>query len=630
MGHAPADATYAGGSQQRQAPLLRFLTCGSVDDGKSTLIGRLLFDTGFLLDDQFAALERDSLRHGSEGSTLDFALLLDGLEAEREQGITIDVCYRSFATSRRRFRVADTPGHEQYTRNMATGASTADLAVILVDARKGILSQTCRHSCIASLLGIRHVVLAVNKIDLVDFDRSVFDRIEAEYAAFSAKLGFSSVQAIPISARHGDNIVERSARLGWYRGPTLLEHLEEIDVGGPTAQAPLRLPVQLVIRPDADFRGYAGTLASGRLTIGDQIAVAPSGTTATVSAILGLGGEQDSAEAGEAVTVRLDRELDIARGDVLSHVHAVPEVSEQITAHLIWMHESKLVPGRSYVFKIGTQTLEGSVTEIIHLVDVETRQPLAAKELSNNDIGFVHLHFSRPIVFDRYADIPAMGSFIVIDRLSNATVGAGMVHGALSQGRNVHWQAVDLTKELRANALNQPPAVIWFTGLSGSGKSTIANLLERRLFSLGHHTYLIDGDNVRHGLNRDLGFSEADRVENIRRVAEVARLFVDAGLVVLTALISPYGADREAARSLFEPGEFIEVFVDTPLDVAEARDPKGLYRKARAGEIEDFTGVHSPYERPEQSEIRVTTVGRAPEEAVEEIIAYLKQKGIIA
>ena len=609
-------------TRHEQKGLLRFLTCGSVDDGKSTLIGRLLYDTKLLFEDQLATLRRDSARHGA--AEIDFALLVDGLEAEREQGITIDVAYRFFATDRRKFIVADTPGHEQYTRNMATGASTADLAVILVDARKGILSQTRRHSYIASLLGVRHAVLAINKIDLVDYSRNVFDALVAEYRTVSDMLTFSNVTAIPMSARFGDNVTHRGDHLAWYKGPTLLEHLETVNVATEVVEAPFRMPVQWVNRPNLDFRGYSGTVASGRIRVGDRVVAVTSGVTSTVRSIVTFDGKRDSATEGDAPTLVLADDIDVSRGDMLSCPTARPEIADQFSARLIWMNQEPLVPGRLYLFKIASKTVVGSVTDIKHRVDIHSFQHLAAKSLSLNDVALVNLSFREPIAFDPYEENHQTGGFIVIDRLNNLTIGAGMIAFALRRASNIHWQASELSKDVRGDALGQRPAVVWFTGLSGAGKSTIANLLERRLFALGCHTYLIDGDNVRHGLNRDLGFTEVDRVENVRRMAEVARMFVDSGLIVLASLISPFRSERRLARELFEPDEFIEVFVDTPLQVAEQRDPKGLYKKARAGEIKNFTGIDSPYEPPEKPELRLAASLETPEVLVEKIVAYLK------
>ena len=608
--------------------LLRFLTCGSVDDGKSTLIGRLLYDTKLLLDDQLTALDRDSARHGTNGSNIDFALLVDGLEDEREQGITIDVAYRYFATDKRKFIVADTPGHEQYTRNMATGASTADLAIILVDARKGILPQTRRHLYIASLLGIRRFVLAINKIDLVDYARYIFDAICADFASFTAKLKIDDVTSIPLSARHGDNVTIRSGNLDWYTGPTLLEYLETVELGQNRTAQPFRMPVQWINRPHLDFRGYSGTIAAGSIRPGENVVVAGSGKISRVRSIVTFDGDQPLAEARDAVTLVLDDDLDVSRGDILSDPGRPPDVADQFAAHLIWMNEEPMVPGRLYLFKTAGKTVVGSFTEIKYLVEINHLQHLAAKSMGLNEIGVVNASLREAIAFDPYESNDQTGSFIVIDRLSNLTVGAGMIDFALRRASNLHWQRTALSKTVRSHALGQRPVAIWFTGLSGAGKSTIANLLEQRLFSLGCHTYLMDGDNVRHGLNRDLGFTEADRVENIRRVAEAARLFVDAGLIVLVSLISPYRSERRMARELFEPGEFMEIFVDTPLEVAEKRDPKGLYKKARAGIIKNFTGIDSPYEPPEHAELKLDASDSSPESLVETIIDYLRQRGL--
>ena len=616
-------------TRHEEKDLLRFLTCGSVDDGKSTLIGRLLFDTKLLMEDQLANLERDSRKHGTVGEDIDFALLVDGLEAEREQGITIDVAYRFFATDKRKFIVADTPGHEQYTRNMATGASTADLAVILIDARKGVLTQTRRHSFIASLLGIRNIVLAVNKIDLVDYSEEVFDQIVADYQAFAAGLNFASIVPIPLSARFGDNVMTRSTRLGWYTGPTLVEYLESVPVGTAAADAPFRMPVQWVNRPNLNFRGFAGTICSGTVHQGGEIVVCGSGRTSRIRSIVTADGELPSASAGSAVTLTLEDEVDISRGDVLADATQRPEISDQFAAHVIWMSDEQLNPGRSYWIKIGTRTVAASFTEIKHKIDVNNFSKLAAKTLELNEVGLVNLSTQEPIAFEPYAVNKTMGGFIVIDRLSNLTVGAGMIEFGLRRATNIHWQALDVSKELRASAKGQKPVVLWFTGLSGAGKSTIANLVEKRLASMGKHTYLLDGDNVRHGLNRDLGFTEADRVENIRRVAEIAKLMVDAGLVVLASFISPFRAERNMAREALEPGEFIEIFVDTPLEVAEKRDPKGLYGRARAGLIKNFTGIDSPYEAPENPELVLAGGTRDPSDLAEEVVAYLQAQGYL-
>jgi bifunctional enzyme CysN/CysC len=609
--------------------LLRFLTCGSVDDGKSTLIGRLLHDSRLLFDDQLATLARDSARHGTTGDQVDFALLVDGLEAEREQGITIDVAYRFFTTQRRSFIVADTPGHEQYTRNMATGASKADLAVLLIDARKGVLVQTRRHSLICSLLGLRHIVLAVNKIDLVGFSADIFERIVAEYSAFASELGFASIMPIPISARYGDNITGPSDNTLWYRGPTLLDYLETVDVATDTIEKPFRFPVQWVNRPDLDFRGYAGTVVSGTIHAGDPITVAGSGQTSRVKQLLTYEGAHAQAEAGDAITITLADELDIARGDLLVSPTSRPEVSDQFAAHLVWMSDQQLMPGRSYLVRIGTRTTPMTVTGIKYKIDVNTREHLATHTLGLNDIGFCNLATGAPVAFDPYQQNRNTGSFIVIDRLTNHTIGAGMIAFGLRRGSNLHWQATLVGKSERAAHKHQRPAIVWLTGLSGAGKSTIANLVERRLHAAGHHTMLLDGDNVRHGLNRDLGFTEADRVENIRRAGEVAKLLVDAGLIVLCSFISPYRAERDMVRRLVPDGEFIEVFIDTPIDECARRDPKGLYAKAKAGTIKNFTGFDAPYEVPADPELHLQTIGQPPEQLAERVVTKLAELGIV-
>lgn len=609
--------------------LLRFLTCGSVDDGKSSLIGRLLYDTKLIFEDQLAGIEKDSKKFGTVGEDIDLALLVDGLQAEREQGITIDVAYRFFTTDKRKFIVADTPGHEQYTRNMATGASNSDLAVILIDARKGILTQTRRHSFIVSLLGIKHVVLAVNKIDLVGHSQAVFDRIVADYREFSGRFGFQTLQAIPLSARYGDNVLERSDNMPWYDGPTLVEHLETVEIDQDLQQQPFRLQVQWVNRPDLNFRGFAGTLASGTVRPGDDIVVARSGKASKVARIVTHDGDLDQAIAGQAVTLTLDDEIDISRGDVLVPAEQRPEVSDQFQAHLIWMSEVPLLPGRPYILKVGARTISATVTGIKHKIDVNTFNELAAKALPLNEVAVVNIQTQEPIAFDAYGDNHDMGAFIVIDRVSNLTLGAGMIDFGLRRATNVHWQALDVSKDSRAGIKNQRAVVLWFTGLSGAGKSTIANLVEKKLLSLNHHTYLLDGDNVRHGLNNDLGFAPADRVENIRRVAEVSRLMVDAGLITLVSFISPYRAERQLARDLLQPGEFIEIHVATPLDVAEARDAKGLYKKARAGEITNFTGIDSPYEVPENPELVLDTTDTSPDILAERIVTYLGERGFL-
>ena len=608
--------------------LLRFITCGSVDDGKSTLIGRLLYDSKMIFEDQLAALESDSKRVGTQGADIDFALLVDGLAAEREQGITIDVAYRFFSTDRRKFIVADCPGHEQYTRNMATGASTADLAVILIDARKGVLAQTRRHSALVRLLGIRHAVLAVNKMDLVGYDRAVFEAILADYRAFADRLGLADVTAIPISGLKGDNITAASDAMPWYEGPTLIEHLETVDItDGDSADAPFRFPVQWVNRPHQGFRGFAGTVAGGRVRPGDRVRVLPSAREAEVARIVSFDGDLPEAVAGQSVTLTLDREIDVSRGDMIVEAGNPAAVADQFETTIVWMADEPLLAGRPYWLKIGGKTVSATITDIKHQLNVDTLEPLPARTLALNAIGVCNLQTDQPIAFDPYEANRDTGGFILIDRLSNATVGAGLIHFALRRAHNIHWQALDVDRESRAALMGQRPAVLWFTGLSGAGKSTIANLVEKRLHGLGRHTYTLDGDNIRHGLNRDLGFTDADRVENIRRVAEVARLMADAGLIVLVSFISPFRAERRMARELMRDGEFIEVFVDTPLSDAEARDVKGLYAKARAGQLKNFTGIDSPYERPENPEIHVDTTRETPEEAAERLVDYLLQIG---
>ncbi|MBE0315532.1 sulfate adenylyltransferase subunit CysN [Xanthomonas citri] len=609
--------------QHESKPLLRFITCGSVDDGKSTLIGRLLYDSKRLFDDQLAALESDSRRHGTQGGRIDYALLMDGLAAEREQGITIDVAYRYFDTDRRKFIVADCPGHEQYTRNMATGASTADVAVVLVDARKGLLTQTRRHSYIVSLLGIGHVVLAVNKMDLVDYDAQVFADIAEGYAALAAQLGIGQVQCIPLSALAGENLSSASMRMPWYSGPHLLQHLDTVQLEPPDAASGLRLPVQWVNRPNAQFRGYAGTIAAGQVRAGDAVVVVPSGRRTQVASVRDANGEVDSARAGQAVTLTLRDEIDISRGDIIAAIDDPPEVADQFAAHLLWMDDAALLPGRPYWLKIGTRTVTVSVSDIKHKVDVNTQERLAAKRLELNEVGYCNLALDEPIAFSPYARNRVLGGFILIDRQSNATVAAGTLEFALRRAGNVHWQHLDVDRGARARIKGQAPRVLWFTGLSGAGKSTVANLVDKRLHALGYHTFILDGDNVRHGLNRDLGFTDEDRVENIRRVAEVARLMADAGLIVLVSFISPFRAERQLARERFDQGEFIEVFVDVPLAVAEARDVKGLYRKARAGQIPNFTGIDSPYEAPQTPEIHLHADGENVEALAHHVLEYL-------
>ncbi|QJR04311.1 sulfate adenylyltransferase subunit CysN [Sphingobium yanoikuyae] len=601
--------------------MLRFITCGSVDDGKSTLIGRLLYDSKMIFEDQLEALQADSKRVGTQGGEIDFALLVDGLAAEREQGITIDVAYRFFATEKRKFIVADTPGHEQYTRNMVTGASTADLAVILIDARKGILTQTRRHSYLAHLIGIRNIVLAVNKMDLVGYDQAVFDKIVADYAAFAQSIGISAFTPIPISGFKGDNITARSDNTPWYQGPTLMAHLESVEVDATTAAAkPFRMPVQWVNRPNLDFRGFAGLIASGSVKPGDAVRVLPSGKTSTINRIVTLDGDLDEAIAGQSVTLCFADEIDCSRGDVIAVADNPPEVSSQFEATIVWMDDEAMLPGRPYWLKIGTQSVSATVQAPKYVVNVNTMEHLAAKTLDLNAIGVAELATDKPITFEPYADNRTLGGFILIDKMSNRTVAAGMLHFSLRRAQNVHWQATDIGREAHAALKNQLPRILWFTGLSGSGKSTIANEVEKRLALMNRHTFLLDGDNIRHGLNKDLGFTEADRIENIRRVGEVAKLMADAGLIVLTAFISPFRAEREMVREMLPDGEFIEIFVDTPLEVAEARDVKGLYKKARSGALKNFTGIDSPYEAPTSPEIRVNTVEMTPEEAAEHII----------
>jgi bifunctional enzyme CysN/CysC len=618
----PAAAKPAPAPLQPSGGLLRLITCGSVDDGKSTLIGRLLYETGSVPEDQLAALERDSRKHGTTGDDIDFALLVDGLEAEREQAITIDVAYRFLTTPNRRFIIADAPGHEQYTRNMATGASTADLAVVLVDASKGLLPQTLRHSLIVSLMGIRHVVLAINKIDLVGFDRSVFDAIRGEYERAVTDLGFITLAAIPLAARFGDNIVSRSARMPWYAGPSLLEHLEGVRLQA-ALERPFRMPVQWVNRPNAGFRGYAGTIASGRLRPGDAIRVSGSPRATRVARIVTAEGDLGEAQTGNAVTLLLADDLDISRGDVVSAADNPLASADQFQAHLIWLSDTPMHHGRAYLFKLGMRTLGGSFTRIRHRIDLNTKEKLNADRLNLNEIGVVNVSLSAEVPFERYADSRELGGFIVIDRLTNATIGVGMIDFALRRAANITWQQLDVDREARAAQKGQQPAVLWLTGLSGAGKSTIANLIERRLHAAGRHTYLLDGDNVRHGLNRDLGFTETDRVENIRRVAEVAALMADAGLIVIVSFISPYRAERQAAREKLPKGQFLEVFVDTPIEECRRRDPKGLYRKADEGLIRNFTGIDAPYEPPQAPDIHLRTTEATPEELADQVVRRL-------
>jgi bifunctional enzyme CysN/CysC len=629
------DTAAAGGDVGRylaaddRKTLLRFITCGSVDDGKSTLIGRLLYESKLIYDDQLTALEADSRRVGTQGGALDFALLVDGLAAEREQGITIDVAYRFFTTERRKFIVADTPGHEQYTRNMVTGASTADAAVILVDARKGVLTQTRRHTFIVSLLGIKHVALAVNKLDLVGYRQEVFDRIVAEYREFAAGLGLASIQPIPLSALRGDNVLAAGQNMPWYDGPTLAEYLETVEAGRDAASGPFRLAVQTVIRPDLDFRGYAGIIAGGTVRPGDEVRVLPSGTPATVARIVTADGDLPVAEAGQSVTLTLDREVDASRGDLIAAAAEPAGVADQFEARLVWMHEDPLLPGRPYLIKLGSATAACTVTHIKYGLNVNTLERTPASTLAVNEIAVANISVGQRLPFDPYQANRETGGFVLIDRLTNTTVGAGLIDFALRRSDNLHWQALDVTKETRAAIKGHRPAVVWFTGLSGAGKSTIANALERQLHALGCHTALLDGDNVRHGLSRDLGFTDADRVENIRRVAEVARLMADAGLIVLVSFISPFRAERGSARALVGENEFTEVYVQTPLEVAEGRDRKGLYRKARAGVLPHFTGIDSPYEPPESPEVRIDTETSSVPESVARIVGHLRATGIV-
>ncbi|HWU76084.1 MAG TPA: sulfate adenylyltransferase subunit CysN [Rhodanobacter sp.] len=607
--------------QHETKSLLRFITCGSVDDGKSTLLGRLLYDTKLLFDDQLTALEGDSKRHGTQNGELDFALLVDGLSAEREQGITIDVAYRFFSTDQRKFIVADCPGHEQYTRNMATGASTADLAVVLVDARKGLLTQTRRHTYICGLLGIRHVLLAVNKMDLVDYDQTAFEQIEAAYRELASQMGIEQVTAIPLSALRGENVSSRSQVVDWYTGPCLLEHLETVQISHAASELGFRMPVQWVCRPDHTFRGYAGQIAAGKIAPGDEVVVLPSGARSKVARVVTADGDLAQGVVGDAVTLTLEDERDISRGDVIAATAQPPQVADQFAAHVLWMGESALLPGRPYWLKIGARTISAQVTEIKHKIDVNTQEHQAAKRLELNEVGYCNISLDHAIAFEAYAQCRELGAFILIDRQTNATVAAGTLDFALRRADNIHWQHMDVDRVARARIKGQAPACLWFTGLSGSGKSTVANLVEKRLHAMGYHTYMLDGDNVRHGLNRDLGFTDEDRVENIRRVAEVARLMVEAGLIVLVSFISPFRSERRMARELFAEGEFKEIFVDTPLEICEQRDAKGLYAKARAGGIKNFTGIDSPYERPELPEVHLDGAAGSTEALAQQVVA---------
>jgi bifunctional enzyme CysN/CysC len=609
--------------------LLRFITCGSVDDGKSTLIGRLLYESKMIFEDQLEALEADSKRLGTQGGAIDFALLVDGLAAEREQGITIDVAYRYFSTERRKFIVADTPGHEQYTRNMVTGASTAQAAVILIDARYGVLTQTRRHSYLVSLVGIRHIAVAINKMDLVGYGEDTFNHIVAEYRAFAEKIGIKDVTPIPISALKGDGIISRSDAMPWYRGPSLMEWLETVEIEDEALTQPFRMAVQWVNRPNLDFRGFSGLVASGRIRPGDRLRVLPAGKESRVARIVTADGDLDEAIPEQSVTITLQDEIDIARGDVLSGVDDPPSVADQFETTLIWMNEEPMLPGRPYWMKIGTQLVNATITDLKYTVNVNTLEHVAAKTLELNGIGVCNVNLGHPVAFDPYERNRDTGGFILIDRITNATVGAGLIHFALRRSQNIHWQAIDIDKAARSTLKGQRGCVLWFTGLSGSGKSTVANLVEKRLHAGGRHTYILDGDNVRHGLNRDLGFTDADRVENIRRVAEVAKLMVDAGLIVLTSFISPFRSERQMARELVEEGEFVEVFLETPLDLAESRDPKGLYKKARRGELKNFTGIDSPYEAPETPEICIHTGEQSAEAAADQIVRYLLDRHVI-
>lgn len=614
---------------QEEKTLLRFITCGSVDDGKSTLIGRLLWDSKLIFEDQLATLQADSKRVGTQGGDIDYALLVDGLQAEREQGITIDVAYRFFSTDKRKFIVADTPGHEQYTRNMATGASTASLAIVMVDARKGVLTQTMRHSYLVSLLGITHVILAINKMDLVEYSQATYSTIKTSYEQFATNLNFQEVVCIPVSALRGDNIFHRSPHTDWFHGPTIMGHLETVDIQSDVSQKPFRMPVQWVNRPNLDFRGFSGTIASGQVRPGDIIVAPSSGKTSQVTRIVTYDGDLDSAETGQSVTLILQDEIDISRGELLSAAQARPTTADQFEATIIWMHDGPLLPGRKYLLKAGTRTIPAQISELKYKVNVNTLEHLASKTLKLNEVGICNISLDHPISFDPYRDNRQTGAFILIDHYTNATIAAGVIDFALRRADNIHWQSVEIHKDARATLKGQKPFILWFTGLSGAGKSTVANMVEKKLHSLGRHTYLLDGDNVRHGLNRDLGFTDVDRVENIRRVAETAKLMVDAGLIVLVSFISPFRSEREMARMLVDEGEFLEVFIDTPLEICELRDVKGLYKKARAGQLKNFTGIDSPYERPDDAEITIEGATQTAEQATLTIVKALETQGLI-
>ena len=615
---------------QEEKSLLRFITCGSVDDGKSTLSGRLLYDSKQIFDDQLAALETDSKQVGTQGADIDFALLVDGLSAEREQGITIDVAYRYFATEARKYIVADTPGHEQYTRNMATGASTADLAIILIDARKGVLTQTRRHSFIISQLKVENVIVAINKMDLVDFSQATFEAIVADYSAFAGEIGLGDVQFVPISALGGDNIFTASATTAWYSGPPLMALLEATPADTANPDAPFRFPVQMVNRPSSDFRGFAGTIASGCVATGDKVIALPSGTTSAVKSIVSYDGDLDEAVTGQAITLVLEDEIDISRGDYLAQANDRPEVTDQFMAHLLWMSDEPMLPSRPYILKSNNKSITATITDLKYKINVNTMLQEASKSLALNELGVCNFFLGEPIVFEAYADNKQMGSFVLIDGLSNETVAMGMIDFGLRRADNIHWQSLDIDKQARARLKNQSPAVLWFTGLSGSGKSTIANIVEQRLYARRNHTVLLDGDNVRHGLNKDLGFTDTDRVENIRRIAETSKLMVDAGLIVISSFISPFIAERRMARDLMGDDEFIEIFIDASVEVCADRDPKGLYQKAKEGKIKNFTGIDSPYENPEQADIIIDSANVDPDKAADQIMLYLEENGYLS